>query len=54
MSAPAIHGAAGVRPSSPPGRLTEVELVWREKQVEHWIRFGHAVHEQILDRRRRV
>lgn len=54
MSALAIHGAAGVRPSSPPGRLTEVELVWREKQIEHWIRFGHAVHEQILDRRRRV
>ena len=54
MSAPEIHGAAGVRPSSPPGRLTEVELVWREKQIEHWIRFGHAVHEQILDRRRRV
>lgn len=54
MSAPAIPGAAGVRLSSPSGRLTEVELVWREKQIEHWIRFGHAVHEQILDRRRRV
>lgn len=54
MSATVIHGAAGVRTSSPPGALTEVELVWREKQIEHWIRFGHAVHEQILDRRRRV
>ena len=54
MSATAIHGAAGVRTSSPPGALTEVELVWREKQIEHWIRFGHAIHEQILDRRRRI
>jgi hypothetical protein len=54
MNAPAIHGAAGVRLSSPAGALTEVELVWREKQIEHWIRFGHAVQEQRLDRRRRI
>jgi hypothetical protein len=34
--------------------LTHVELIWMEKQIEHWIRFGHDVSEQILDRRRRI
>jgi hypothetical protein len=36
------------------GVLTRVELTWREKQIEHWIRFGRDVEETILDRRRRV
>ncbi|MGF1623967.1 MAG: DUF2840 domain-containing protein [Alphaproteobacteria bacterium] len=34
--------------------LTQVELTWIEGQIEHWIRFGRIVEEQILDRRRRV
>ena len=34
--------------------LTHVELIWLEKRIEHWIRFGHDVAEQILDRRRRI
>ncbi|WP_309085559.1 DUF2840 domain-containing protein [Chelativorans sp.] len=34
--------------------LTQVELVWIEKQVEHWIRFGREVREKVLDRRRRI
>lgn len=34
--------------------LTHVELTWIEKRIEHWIRFGQAAHEQVLDRRRRV
>jgi hypothetical protein len=38
----------------PSDSLTHVELIWIEKQIEHWIRFGHEVAEQILDRRRRV
>lgn len=33
---------------------TLVELIWHEKRIAHWIRFGREVHEQILDRRRRV
>ncbi len=37
-----------------PEDLTQVELVWIEKQIEHWIRFGREVREQVLDRRRRV
>jgi hypothetical protein len=38
----------------PADRLTHVELIWIEKQIEHWIRFGRDVAEQILDRRRRI
>jgi hypothetical protein len=37
-----------------PEMLTHVELIWLEKRIEHWIRFGRDVAEQILDRRRRV
>lgn len=32
---------------------TRVDLLWIEKRIERWIRFGHAVEDQILDRRRR-
>lgn len=38
----------------PSDSLTHVELIWIEKQIEHWLRFGHAAAEQILDRRRRI
>jgi hypothetical protein len=34
--------------------LTHVELTWREKRVEHWIRFGNNAAEKVLDRRRRI
>ena len=34
--------------------LTHVELLWLEKRIENWIRFGHPAEEQILDRRRRI
>jgi hypothetical protein len=34
--------------------LTHVELLWLEKRIENWIRFGHPAQEQILDRRRRI
>lgn len=33
---------------------TSVALIWLEKRVEHWIRFGAVAGEQIIDRRRRV
>jgi hypothetical protein len=49
VSAGAVRGPA-IRPAG----LTAVELVWIEKQIEHWIRFGREVREQIVDRRRRV
>ena len=34
--------------------LTHVELIWFEKRIEQWIRFGRDLTEQILDRRRRI
>ena len=34
--------------------LTHVELTWREKRIEHWIRFGNIAAEKVLDRRRRI
>lgn len=34
--------------------LTHVELIWIEKQIEHWIRFGRVSGETILDRPRRT
>jgi hypothetical protein len=34
--------------------LTHVELLWLEKRIENWIRFGHHTEEQILDRQRRI
>lgn len=34
--------------------LTHVELIWLEKRIEHWIRFGRDVAEQILDRHQRI
>ena len=40
--------------SAPIDTLTHVELIWLEKQIEHWIRFGRDVAEQIVDRRRRI
>ena len=36
------------------GPLTEVELVFYERRIEHWLRFGNPLNERILDRRRRV
>ena len=39
---------------APPEYLTQVELIWIEKQIEHWIRFGREVREQVRDRRRRI
>jgi hypothetical protein len=40
--------------SAPIDTLTHVELIWFEKQIEHWIRFGRDVAEQIVDRRQRI
>lgn len=50
----AASARAGRAAGSPPEDLTQVELVWIEKQIEHWIRFGREVCEQVLDRRRRI
>jgi hypothetical protein len=34
--------------------LTDVELVWVEKKIENWIRFGRIAEERVIDRSRRV
>lgn len=34
--------------------FTQVELLWLEKRIENWIRFGNISEEQIIDRSRRV
>jgi hypothetical protein len=34
--------------------LTHVELIWVEKMIEYWIRFGQQAGERIIDRRRRI
>ena len=52
MSASASAG--GPSKNEAPVALTRVELTWREKRIEHWIRFGRIAEEKILDRRRRI
>jgi len=50
----ATPAAADSSPLAASKRLTWVELVWFEKRIERWIRFGHSSDERILDRRRRL
>jgi hypothetical protein len=33
---------------------TYVDLIWIEKRLQRWIRFGSAASEQIIDRHRRI
>ena len=41
-------------PDGPAPFATLVDLTWRQKKIEHWIRFGCKSYEQILDRHRSV
>src|SRR5713101_2347301 len=34
--------------------LTYVDLIWIEKRVQRWIRFGRVASEQIIDRQRGI
>ena len=34
--------------------ITEVDLIWQEKRVEHWLRFGRFRHEHRIDSQRRT
>lgn len=47
-----LSGQAPQEPIS--ADLVQVELVWIEKQIEQWIRFGREQRDQIIDRRRRI
>lgn len=48
------QGRPGVSRGSEGGDLTHVELVWIKKRIENYIRFGHVVAKQTIDRSRRV
>lgn len=41
-------------PDGPAPFTTLVELTWRQRKIENWIRFGYKSYEQILDRHRSV
>lgn len=41
-------------PEAHPNLYTQVELIWFEKQIEHWLRFGHAASDRVIDRSRRI
>ncbi|TIR52760.1 MAG: DUF2840 domain-containing protein [Mesorhizobium sp.] len=41
-------------PDGPAPFTTLVDLTWRQRKIEHWIRFGRKSYEQILDRHRSV
>lgn len=46
--------AARPSPQHETDMLTHVELIWVEKRIEHWVRFGRQASERIIDRRWRV
>lgn len=46
---------ARIPEAGPPNAPTTLaELTWREKRIEHWLRFGQPCHEQRIDRHRRI
>ena len=42
------------QPDGPAPFTTLVDLTWRQRKIEHWIRFGRKSYEQILDRHRSI
>ncbi|MPZ37143.1 MAG: DUF2840 domain-containing protein [Rhizobiales bacterium] len=55
MTGKAAHRMHGrPLPDGPAPFTTLVDLTWRQKKIEHWIRFGRKSYEQILDRHRSV
>lgn len=49
-----LRDTADHRTADPAPHITRVELIWREKQIEFWLRFGHPRAEHIVDAQRRV
>ena len=56
MNDNAPPGAPGGAVPTPLQRhgLTQVELTWVEKKIEHWIRFGRIAQDQVITRRTRI
>ena len=50
---PNASSAQKMSPTRHAETFTHVELIWVEKTIEHWIRFGREADERIIDRRRR-
>lgn len=48
------HAARRAQPAGPAPFTTLVDLTWRQRKIEHWIKFGRKSYEQILDRHRSV
>ncbi len=38
----------------PDDTLTDVDLIWIEKRLQRWIRFGHVASERVVNRHRRT
>lgn len=51
---PTVGMSAGGTPTALRPRLTEVELTWIEKKLEHWIRFGRIADDRIVTRHTRI
>lgn len=51
-----MTGHAGRRSlaDGPAPFTTLVDLTWRQRKIEHWIRFGRKGYQQILDRHRSI
>ena len=50
---PGERAPTGAVPPLPSCR-TEIELIWIEKRLEHWIRFGRIAAERIVSRKTRI
>lgn len=50
----ARHPRGRPLPDEPAPFTTLVELTWRQRRIEHWIRFGRKTYKQILDRHRSI
>lgn len=56
MTLKAFNAALSAQSALPdaPKNLTDVDCIWIKGVQENWIRFGNAVSDRILDRKRRV
>ncbi len=55
MNHPLASGRGAARTASPLRKgCTEIELIWLEKRLEHWIRFGRIASERIVSRKTRI
>ena len=55
MTHPPARGRVRSRAGAPLCKdCTEIELIWIEKRLEHWIRFGRIASERIVTRKTRI